>query len=408
MSIISGALNPIASSIGKTIREKTTHSIEVSDFAYMIEAGLGKYFKSLPDIFYMDNSNNPSFKKNISLYTRTTKCGNMSSTIFYKGFPITYKGTFTDNPRDGGSASQIELITINTPAAIKNLKRFIKECANIEREKRIKNTRKEVSAYGIAYSGRLARIYLPDFKKRTFENTFIPAKQEECIKSYLDKFISNRDWYMKNHVPYHFGFLLYGSGGTGKTTLVQAIADYINAELMVVPGDAINELPRLVNTDFGRTTMDPSVYRVICVEDIDIGFAQSKMVDTWDDDSDEVKTVQRKVGLAEILNCLDGVLAPQNTIFVFTTNHIEKLDPALIRPGRCDVKLEINGICLETLYKFCRYHYSTYETSEIIWGIGEVLESDEDIREDATFGELQTAVMKGASITEICKMIKKK
>jgi SpoVK/Ycf46/Vps4 family AAA+-type ATPase len=154
--------------------------------------------------------------------------------------------------------------------------------------------------------------------------------------------------------------------------------------------------------------MDPSVYRVICVEDIDIGFAQSKMVNMWDDDSDEPKTVQRKVGLAEILNCLDGVLAPQNTIFVFTTNHIEKLDPALIRPGRCDVKLEINGICLETLYKFCRYHYSTYETSEILWGIGEVLGSDEDIREDATFGELQTAVMKGASITEICKMIKKK
>ena len=48
-----------------------------------------------------------------------------------------------------------------------------------------------------------------------------------------------------------------------------------------------------------------------------------------------------KLNLSFLLNVLDGTMAPENFIFVMTTNHIDKLDPALIRPGRMDINIEL-------------------------------------------------------------------
>ena len=48
-----------------------------------------------------------------------------------------------------------------------------------------------------------------------------------------------------------------------------------------------------------------------------------------------------RVSFSGLLNAIDGVASQEGRIFFMTTNHIEKLDPALIRPGRCDVKLEL-------------------------------------------------------------------
>ena len=185
---------------------------------------------------------------------------------------------------------------------------------------------------------------------------------------------------------------------THNTTLAQAIADYINAELIVFPGDAVSELPKYIGTDICRDTVDPSIYRVVCIEDVDCGFAQARMTSVWDDE--EEKEVKRKVGLAEILNCLDGLQAPQNTIYVLTTNHIDKLDPALIRPGRCDIKLEIPGVTRETFIKFINYHYKC----------GAAKDSFQNMNFDTniTFAELQTLVMKGASIKDLCEIIENK
>ena len=154
-----------------------------------------------------------------------------------------------------------------------------------------------------------------------------------------------------------------------------------------------------IGNDIQRNSIDESAYRVICIEDVDCGFAESKMSKIWNEDG-TAKNVERKVGLAEILNCLDGLHAPQNTIYVLTTNHIEKLDPALIRPGRCDVKLEVPGVTRETFIKFINYHYKC----------GAAKDSFQNMNFDTgiTFAELQTLVMKGASIKDLCEIIENK
>jgi cupin fold WbuC family metalloprotein len=231
------------------------------------------------------------------------------------------------------------------------------------------------------------------------EGPFIPHEQEELIKTSIDEFKSKRDWYIKNNIPYHFGFLLYGEGGTGKTTLAQCIADYADAQLISFPGDSIAELPKILGGPIPTSSIDPSVYRIILIEDIDCGFAQRAIDTFYDEDNDEFKSKERKVGLASILNTLDGLAAPTNVIYVFTTNHIEKLDPALIRPGRCDVRLNIPGVTVETFTRFCKYHnYDTDRIKEI---------TDDEIRSDVTFAELQTQVMKGDTIEDLIKLIKK-
>jgi chaperone BCS1 len=153
----------------------------------------------------------------------------------------------------------------------------------------------------------------------------------------------------------------------------------------------------MIGAEIPEDTMSPDLYTIVVVEDIDCGFADPEP-DTCDDVSDNnlrFTPRNRKVGLATILNSIDGMCAPRNTIFIFTTNHIEKLDPALIRPGRIDLKIEINGITNETFGKFCKFHY------------GEAPKDDININTELTFADLQLEVMKGSTMDELIEFVRK-
>ena len=58
------------------------------------------------------------------------------------------------------------------------------------------------------------------------------------------------------------------------------------------------------------------------------------------------------VTFSGLLNAIDGVASQEGRLFFMTTNHIEKLDPALIRPGRCDVKVRNPFLCLDSFKPF--------------------------------------------------------
>ena len=158
--------------------------------------------------------------------------------------------------------------------------------------------------------------------------------------------------------------------------------------------------------------MSPNVYTIVLVEDIDCGFSdpepepESTKVEK-NRNGNSISNISygqiytcnsynRRKGLASILNSLDGLVAPRNAIFIFTTNHIEKLDDALLRPGRIDLKIEINGITNETFGKFCKYHY------------GEEPNNDININSDLTFADLQLEVMKGATLDELIEFVESK
>ena len=67
------------------------------------------------------------------------------------------------------------------------------------------------------------------------------------------------------------------------------------------------------------------------------------------------------VGLTTILNIFDGIMTPDGLVFIITTNTIDKLDPALFRPGRIDLCLEIKPIGYDLIKKMCHDFDNTLE-----------------------------------------------
>lgn len=400
LSAFTGALNPVIKAAATAVSSHMIHTVDISSAEFNLAEGIRQYFKDIPDKLFIEigsdvNNLELTYRKNIGAWERS--CTNCSSTIIWDHTPITFKCIVNDN-KNNDPSNMMTLSTINTPEAKKTLRRFIKMLATIQHRHDIKNERTSTVLFCETNRGTgLSQRYLPNLKRRTFENTFIPSDQERMIKEAIDTFKANRNWYLENNIPYHFGFLLYGQGGTGKSSIAQAIAEYADAQLISFPGDKISEFPKMMGNMISSASIDSTVYRIILIEDIDCGFAERAIDNIYDDETGQFKNVERKVGLASILNTLDGLSAPTNAIYVFTTNHIEKLDPALIRPGRCDVKLEIPCVNPETFAKFVKYHY------------GENISTDDlDILKPITFAELQTLVMGGSSVADLLEYIKNK
>lgn len=224
-------------------------------------------------------------------------------------------------------------------------------------------------------------------KRRTFDDIFIPKKDKELLINSLDDFVNKRQWYIDNNIPYHFGILLYGEPGTGKSIITQAIAEHLKAKYNVLNGadigwleDSLSEL---------QIRPDNESYSILAIEDVDCFFTDN--INNKLDNASQIS--KRKASLSSILNCMDGIYASDNVIYVLTTNHKEYLDPALIRPGRCDIQLEIKGVCDETFRDFCMFHYKRYPDRTV------------NIRKHITFAELQTDVMRGYTIEQLIEKL---
>jgi chaperone BCS1 len=158
----------------------------------------------------------------------------------------------------------------------------------------------------------------------------------------IGKFRASRERYRHLGVPYHRGYLLYGPPGTGKTSLVSGLAAKFGMSLYAVNLTEFNDrtLKRAIN--------DVPQNAVILFEDIDCMKSGNRRTEQRDRDRTVAPATQGEkndpadrfgVSLSGLLSVLDGFHAPENVLFVMTTNHIESLDPALLRPGRIDYKL---------------------------------------------------------------------
>lgn len=160
-----------------------------------------------------------------------------------------------------------------------------------------------------------------DLQPRTFETVY--SRHNEVIKGDLDKFLKSADAYRAKGIPHRRGYLLQGPPGTGKTSMLQAIANYIHRDLCVVNFGSIT--PSSIKSLFAYSD------KLICIEDID---AATQAADSRI--TSEVKKSENRLTLADLLNAIDGVTSGTGNILVMTTNYPEKLDPALLRPGRID------------------------------------------------------------------------
>eukprot|EP00440_Ansanella_granifera_P029588 gb/GFBE01032139.1/.p1 GENE.gb/GFBE01032139.1/~~gb/GFBE01032139.1/.p1 ORF type:complete len:451 (+),score=90.83 gb/GFBE01032139.1/:1-1353(+) len=134
-----------------------------------------------------------------------------------------------------------------------------------------------------------------------------------------------RTFYAKHGIPYHRCYLLHGEPGTGKTSFMNSLAGHIQRNLCFI------QMDKAMTDDTFRNAMTqlPSLSMVV-LEDVDALFTNHR-------ESDHNNS---SLSFSGFLNCLDGLGAPDDVVICMTTNHPEKLDPAIMRPGRIDVKAE--------------------------------------------------------------------
>jgi len=207
-------------------------------------------------------------------------------------------------------------------------------------------------------------------KLRAWDSVFYNDRKNEDMLNDIRTFISSEDWYTKHGIPYHRGYLLEGDPGTGKTSLIHALASELDYDVFMVDLNALHDADDLL--DAIRTAPKKGL---VVIEDID-SFSVSR--DRKEQDKKEESIIPSKFNLSSLLNSLDGLCSVEGRIIVMTTNHPEKLDPALIRPGRVDKRVAIglpNQYTIERMYRhfiptgegvdaFVRKHHGS-STSEI-------------------------------------------
>lgn len=166
-------------------------------------------------------------------------------------------------------------------------------------------------------------------RPRPMDSVILRGEVMQDLAADLNEFIDNEERYVARGIPYRRGYLLYGPPGNGKSSAVIALASHLKLDICVINLGT----PSLGDDDLRDLMAKVPPHSIVLVEDIDCVFEQRESTD--DNES--------KITFSGLLNALDGVVASEGRILFMSTNHIEKLDPALIRPGRCDVKLLIKN-----------------------------------------------------------------
>ncbi|KAJ3012645.1 UNVERIFIED_CONTAM: mitochondrial chaperone [Siphonaria sp. JEL0065] len=166
---------------------------------------------------------------------------------------------------------------------------------------------------------------------RPLSTIVLEGETKDTVLSDAIEFLRNEKWYADRGIPYRRGYMFYGYPGTGKTSFVTALAGELKLNIYVI--SLANK--GLTDETLTELMVDTPPRCILLLEDIDAAFVSRTLTSTASQDN----TIVTNVTFSGLLNAIDGVAAQEGRILIMTTNHIEKLDAALIRPGRVDVKV---------------------------------------------------------------------
>lgn len=160
---------------------------------------------------------------------------------------------------------------------------------------------------------------------RPTRSVVLASGQMERLHDDMANFLARERWFVENGVPWHRGYLLWGPPGTGKTSAITALAGEFGLDVFVLSLGDLEDDGQL--TDLVAQIGPRSV---LLLEDIDTATAAR------DREATDPTATRGGASLAGLLNALDGIATPHGLITVLTSNRPDVLDPALVRPGRCD------------------------------------------------------------------------
>lgn len=172
-------------------------------------------------------------------------------------------------------------------------------------------------------------------KKRPLDSVILDQGIKETIVNDVKDFLGRQQWYVDRGIPYRRGYLLYGPPGSGKSSFIHALAGELDFGVAMINlserGMSDDKLTQMLTRLPQRT--------LLLLEDADAAFNNRKQVDAEGYSG-------ATVTFSGLLNALDGVAAGEERIAFLTTNHVDRLDEALIRPGRVDMTVRIGEATL--------------------------------------------------------------
>lgn len=189
--------------------------------------------------------------------------------------------------------------------------------------------------------------------KRLLGSVILDKGIAESVVEDVRDFMASGEWYHRRGIPYRRGYLLYGPPGSGKTSFIQALAGELDYNICI-----LNISENTLTDDRLNHLMNHIPNRsILLLEDVDAAFNKR-----------EQSTEQgytSGVTFSGLLNALDGVASAEECITFMTTNHPERLDPALMRPGRVDYKVLIgNATEYQVKRMFLRFYENEKELCE--------------------------------------------
>lgn len=235
---------------------------------------------------------------------------------------------------------------------------------------------------------------------KTIDNIFINKKQKEDLRNKLTTFNESKEQYKKWGIPYKMGLVFYGTPGCGKTSTIYAIANYLGRSIYFLKLNIFNS-----NTSLLKAVHDIPRDAVVVLEDIDahrVTHTRTKPVITrkkqYNDDTEDVEdgmnidndeydeynempvkkyapdptpNLNSDKTIDSLLEIFDGYNLLPGGIIIITTNHIDKLDKALIRPGRMDHHYHFSYASDDIINEILEFFFPNEpkETLNKTWGI---------------------------------------
>lgn len=167
--------------------------------------------------------------------------------------------------------------------------------------------------------------YLSKLPIRSMDTIYLENTVKDSFIKDIKEFISSEQVYKDYGIPYKRNYLLSGPPGTGKTSLIFAIASMLESSISIV-----NFGPNVDDSIFMTAISNMSENSILLLEDVDALFVERKHNDNH----------KSMISFSGILNTLDGIGRANRQITFMTSNYPDRLDPALVRPGRIDYVIE--------------------------------------------------------------------
>jgi ATP-dependent Zn protease len=373
-------INPIKDTYDLTIESTDTYDTQNKFYTFMMSHiikflghdkpySLISSFKNKPDFMDYDNRTNTV----LQIYGSRPVLIRETSDI-----PEYYVNTSSKTNNKHNS----DVTTYNIYVHVKGFVNYNIVCKHFDmlfKKSKLCNDYDENSAYNYTRTDLYNRVNewssIPLTITKTFTNVILRSKLEQSICSAIDYFNTHEEEYKTRGIPHKLGLLFYGAPGTGKSSTIYALSTKYNRKIYFL---GLSFLKAMKESQCIFNNIKP--HSILAIEDIDMIFDElmardsscsNNVDDIVNDDinnkGDDTKTHTKKEHILKLMfDILDGYMYLNDQIIIFTTNYKQKIDKALIRPGRIDHQFKF-GLCTrEQLERICKLYNKTIDITQYV------------------------------------------